>query len=80
MGNLRKESTDRFKIPPREQSTLLPCPACKESGFIIQETATTYKQIKCKWCQGIGGVMKKMFEAYKRAERIFRLWKKKGLI
>ncbi len=80
MGNLRKESSDRLLAAPREQSTLLPCPACKESGKIIIETETSYSQQICKWCNGLGGLTKRLFKAYHRAERIYNLWKSKGII
>jgi transcription elongation factor Elf1 len=72
-GKLKKISSDRWKIPERHQPTLIECPACNANGYKIEDDGHNYKQILCKWCDGSGGVMKPIFEAFQRIKRIYKI-------
>lgn len=71
MGRIRRANFERLKNPYREQETLMTCPSCHGNGSFSIEDASTYKQIMCRWCGGMGGVVRHVYQAFLRAQRIY---------
>lgn len=53
----------------KSQITLIDCPACHGTGYAKEEIGTSYRHIICKWCSGIGGVTKQIFESFFRVNK-----------
>ncbi len=60
----------RAKLPTKDRDTLLPCLACNGEGQHLTEKNGSYRQSRCRWCQGIGAVGALMIAAWNRWQRI----------
>jgi hypothetical protein len=63
----------------QERDTLVTCPACKGSGSNVTERLDgTYTTRKCRWCDGLTGVTKRIVRLFQRWERILAVARLKG--
>lgn len=61
----------RASLPPKDQDTLVPCPACNGSGRrVLRGRRAEYSQAECNWCDGRGSTPGTMVRAFHRWTRI----------
>lgn len=54
---------------PEERPTGVICLSCAGEKQLLEETATNYKAIACKWCGGTGVMSREQEKAWKQRER-----------
>lgn len=61
----------RASLPPQDQDTLVPCPACNGSGRrVLRARRTEYSVATCKWCDGMGSAPNTIVRMFHRWTQI----------
>jgi phage FluMu protein Com len=84
MKNYRRKSSGKLKRVDNQnnfsEDTLIGCPRCKAVGsIVIKDDGRVYQTKLCNWCDGCGGVTRKVYRSWVRLQRIIATYILQGL-